>query len=161
MSRKSSGTLGDMIERLSMPEPNSGCYLWLGSIMHKGYGLAHVARRTVRAHRLAWEVERGPILGGLYVLHKCDNRACVNVEHLFLGTAADNAADMLAKGRGNFSHLRGPRSPRTSPRKSKLTAEQVLAIRADRRTHQAVADDFGVGRGAVKDIRLRQTWKYI
>lgn len=83
------------------PEPMSGCLLWTGCIDAKGYGLIGVAGRSTGAHRVAWILARGPIPDGLWVLHHCDNPACVNAEggHLFLGTNLDNIRDRNAKGR--------------------------------------------------------------
>jgi len=72
-----------------------------------GYGNTVIAGRNVRVHRVAWELANGPIPEGLHVLHKCDNRACLNPAHLFLGTNADNVADRTSKGRGVNPVIRG------------------------------------------------------
>ena len=87
----------------TIPEPNSGCLIWLGGMDHR-YGrfrpCASEREFVMSAHRAAWEIEHGPIPDGLDVLHRCDMRLCVNVRHLFLGTAGDNLRDMAAKNRG-------------------------------------------------------------
>lgn len=87
------------IEAGSIPEPNSGCWLWLGSTNAKGYAHLKYDMRQQRANRFSWSAYNGPIPEGLHVLHSCDNRLCVNPEHLFLGTNQDNVDDKMKKGR--------------------------------------------------------------
>jgi len=89
-------------------KPDGGCEVWTGGKCHKtGYGKVTFNYRTWLPHRLAWTFTHGPIPEGMRVLHTCDNRLCVKLSHLFLGTAKDNTQDMLAKGRNRF----GPNAP--------------------------------------------------
>lgn len=84
------------------------CWLWTGAIMTKGYGAFIFDGKQEGAHRVAWILKNGPIPDGLHVLHKCDVKNCVNTNHLFLGTNADNMRDKESKGRGN--HATGDRN---------------------------------------------------
>lgn len=78
---------------------STGCHEWTSSKNQKGYGLITIEGRPKRAHRIAYEVLVGSIPVGMFVCHHCDNPSCINPEHLFLGTAGDNNADMIRKGR--------------------------------------------------------------
>lgn len=78
---------------------DTGCVEFTGARTPKGYGKFYMNGRLHFAHRAAWELANGPIPEGVFVLHRCDNPSCCNVDHLWLGTAADNTADMMAKRR--------------------------------------------------------------
>lgn len=91
--------LRTVLEANSVPEPNSGCWLWDGEAHDNGYGRFHLRGRRYYAHRVALSVS-GIVLGdGDCALHRCDVPACVNPDHLFVGTRSDNTHDMWRKGR--------------------------------------------------------------
>ena len=105
----------------------TGCWLWTGARFPAGYGAIKIAGRPWGAHRVAWELVNGPIPDGLQSLHRCDNPPCVNPLHLFLGSQADNARDMVAKGRS----------------RRVLTSTAAAAIRGALRAGAARADLAG------------------
>jgi len=134
-----------------------GCWGWRGHVGVKGYTTMQVGGRPLRGHRVSWEVHHGPIPDGLNVLHRCDNPACVNPDHLFLGTHADNVHDMVNKGRLVVS--RGEDSGG-----AKLTAADVLAIRAHsgHRGHGvALARRYGVSPALISMVRSGRIWTHV
>ena len=145
-----------LIERHSIPEPNTGCWLWTGSVNTHGYGRVGNTRRERGAHRLAYAAFVGPIPSGALVLHRCDVPLCVNPEHLWLGDLRENAIDMVKKGRG-FT-LRAEQNPR-----SKLTAAAVLHIRLSHgeTSITSLARMFGVSRRAIRFVITGATWKTV
>lgn len=143
-------------------EVESGCHEWQGCRQRKGYGRFGITPgQTVQAHRFAYELAYGSFPEDLCVLHRCDNPACCNPEHLFLGTRIDNNVDMRAKGRGSTPPLlRGTRNPR-----AKLTEADVLEIRRRHATREFktvdLAAGFGVSTHAIEAITSRRNWKWL
>ena len=131
----------------------TGCWEWTGSKSLYGYGAILLARgHLVSAHRASWILYKGPIPDKLCVLHKCDNPPCVNPEHLFLGTRAENNRDKAEKMRSNL----GERSPL-----AKLTnaqAVEIFALRDTSLSQQEVGDRFGVSKTAIRHIWSGHRW---
>lgn len=161
-------SLRERFERHIARCPMSGCWLWVGGLTTHGYGRMKVPGPRRGAHRVSWEIHRGPIPAGMHVLHRCDIPACVNPGHLFLGTQADNMRDMYAKGRAGSPKnqpipwlLGGPRARGERASKSKLTDYDVIAIRLDNRTCREIGRAFGINSGNVSRIKTGQIWTHI
>lgn len=151
-------TLARLLAR-SIPEPNTGCWLWEGATLDMprrnstpGYGTISVDNEGWTTHRLSWLLHRAPIPTGMHVLHKCDTRPCVNPDHLFLGDARANALDMVRKGRWNGAH--GVTHP-----DAKLSAADVQEIRIAPGLQREIASRFGVVRSTVSSIRSGKRWR--
>lgn len=117
---------------------NTPCINYPGHIGPQGYGIVHENGNKIRAHRYAWEKENGPIPEGMLCLHRCDNRACWNTEHLYIGTHQDNMKEMTERKRAAAGDKSG---------RSKLTEAQVAEIK--RRSEagelgKSLAAEFGV-----------------
>lgn len=145
-------TLEQRLSEKSIPEPNSGCLLWMGDGNGKGYGKMKVRGQMMTTHRAAWEVNHGPIPEGLHVCHKCDVPACINPDHLFLGTAAANQADKAAKGRSAKGENHG---------RNKLTPDQVIEIFHSPDPERKIAKRFGISRSAVTHIKKKDNWAHL
>lgn len=138
------------------------CWEWTGNRKPTGYGVLVTTKpHTMAAHRASWEIHFGPIPvmdghhGTAVVCHRCDNRCCVNPAHLFLGSQADNVADMMSKGR--HARLAGERNPH-----ARHTDEAVTAVRrlvAEGRTYYAIARETGISRSYVRKLALGHSRK--
>lgn len=128
----------------------SGCWLWVGYRMQHGYGtigLGRVVDGKATAHRVAYELYVGPIPPGMYVLHRCDNRACVRPDHLFLGTQQDNVDDMHSKGRAGSTR--------------RLSMTQARDIRCQRSKGARIKDlmaKYGVSRKTIQNLVNNRTY---
>jgi len=132
-------------------QPNDGCWLWTGSKHTTGYGGIRFRGRMWGAHRVSWTLYRGEIPEGLSVCHTCDNPLCVNPDHLFLGNQKDNMLD--ARNKGRLQNMKG-----TANHNSKLTEDDVRAIRADPRPQKTIATEYKVSASQVSRIVTRRNW---
>lgn len=147
------------------------CWLWMATKNNKGYGLLQQqidgANGKRLAHRIAYELFIGPIPEGMCALHRCDTPACVNPNHIFLGTMRDNIADMDAKGRrvtvvnpnNKPPTFRGSAHPH-----AKLTEEIVLEMRSKLAAGafvRALSREYKIDRKTIMTIRDRKGWKHI
>lgn len=134
------------------------CWEWLGGRDSSGYGNIRHEGRNLGTHRVAYLLLVGPIPEGMRVLHKCDFPACINPEHLFLGTQQDNMDDMRAKGRNDYIFNKGGRNGRAS-----LTEQQVIEIKRQLSfsTNVGLAAKYNVTQMVISHIRHRWTWKNV
>lgn len=150
-------TVDSLLAR-SIPEPNTGCFLWLGAVTGAtGYGAVRHGGTTRLAHRLVYELANGDVPSDVVVRHRCDVRSCVNPGHLVAGSQRENMADMESRGR------------RVSPRgerhaRAKLTDARALALRSRfdaGEPYRALAQEFGLPRELVWRICKRKTWNHL
>lgn len=130
------------------PRLGTKCKEWTGRLGTDGYGDIRHKHRHLKAHRVAWEEAFGAIPTGMCVLHRCDNRTCINVEHLFLGTRKDNNMDTARK-------LRHP---------TKLGPSAAVDIRSRAMAGESarcLADEYGIDPGTVRSIAARRIWSHV
>ncbi len=121
-----------------------GCLIWQAGVLQDGYGGFWLNRKSVRAHRVAWEIERGPVPAGAQVLHRCDVRLCCNPAHLFLGDHIANMEDRDAKGRTR----KGENHPKT-----KLTDKDVKDVLRSPLSTREISKRMGVTFQCIWQIR--------
>lgn len=133
----------------------TGCIEWTGGKDKDGYGLFYANHSTYKAHRLAWMLfKEDP--KNLCVCHSCDNPACVNPQHLFLGTLAENNADRHLKGRS-----RNRQEPGEGHHMSKVTNEAVREILKSDEKGYVLAARFLLSEAQVSRIRTRKSWTHL
>lgn len=145
--------------KVSVPEnTDDACWEWQGSLWESGYGIASVVIDGIsyqRAHRLAFYFATSHHPGEQFVLHKCDNRRCVNPKHLFLGSHADNMADMDAKGRRAVGEAAGH---------DRLTTSEVIQIKTglqQGKVQKHLAAEFAVSRSTINAIAKGRMWRHV
>lgn len=131
-------------------DKTDGCWIWTGCLNNNGYGEINMGGRekggSVYAHRASWELRNGDVTTGMCVCHKCDNPACVNPDHLFLGTQRENMRDAAVKGRIS---------------QARLTADQVREIRCSVSSNREFAAKFGVNTDIIGNVRRGKTYKHV
>jgi hypothetical protein len=151
--------------------PNLGrCWIWRGRIDKDGYGSTSLGKSGFRAHRLSWIIARGGVPDCRLVLHFCDRPGCVNPDHLWIGTQADNVRDRVEKGRSAKGDNHGRRThpernaKGTKVHGSKLNEQSVREIRglfASGRSKNSIAKQFGVAHFSIRSIISRKTWAWL
>lgn len=153
-------TLAQRLEDYSMPEPNSGCLLWLRGVTKFGYGWVRANGAARLAHRVSYELANGPIPAGMCILHKCDVPACINPDHLRLGTQIDNIADMRAKGRSSDGRPR-PDARGERNGNNKHSEKLMLAVKRADGTYAEIARIYGVSETAVGYVKRGIQWAHL
>lgn len=154
----------ERIERMSIPEPNSGCWLWLGALKSdSGYGNMIIGsrkdgtRKSVSAHRASFEAHFQKVGSDAEVCHRCDNPFCVNPDHLFEGTRLINVADMISKGRS---------APQVGQKNansviSEETAQTIINLLSAGVGPSKISRSHGISLHICKDISRGRRWKHL
>lgn len=153
-------TIQERLDAGSTKNEGTGCVEWNRHIGTSGYGMIWFDKHSERTHRASWIAKHGPIPDGMHVLHKCDNRKCINTDHLFLGTNADNVADKVSKQRQSRDGApKGSGNGNTN-----LTEDDVLMIkhyikRGD--TYRAISMLYDVTVGTICNIKKGRSWSHL
>ena len=138
-----------------IPEPNSGCWLWLGLCNRRGYGVIGYQRKRSLAHRMMLSFYQPNSDANLYACHRCDVTSCINPDHLFWGTQGQNLQDAVSKGR-----MKGyPRAAGAQHGMARLTEAQVSAIRASDASSKDLGNQYSISPAHVWRIRTGKIWR--
>lgn len=146
------------LERLSTPEPTTGCWLWLGSVTNAGYGQVGRLPNRMSAHRAAAIARHGQIPEDMVAMHSCNQKLCVNPAHINIGTQSENLRS--AARDGLMPHLKRFHVGTDNPA-SKLTPEDVRSIREANGFYREIAERFGLHTSTIAKIKTRQTWRHV
>jgi hypothetical protein len=134
-------------------QKSEGCWEWVGHRDKDGYGSIRAQGTRIRAHRMAWQLSNEDIPEGLMVLHKCDNPPCCNPAHLYVGGNSDNMKDKFERNRQSNAGIKNAMS--------KLTDQDILAIRSDPRQHQVIASEYHITPSTVSHILAGAGWRHL
>lgn len=148
-------TKAEMIEQLAFPITASGCMEFQGATNGRGYGRVGYGSSVVYAHRYSYSVHHGHIAQGASVCHTCDNRICVNPEHLFLGTPLENMRDCAAKGRTQRGETH------KHAKLSRSDVEQIIALRAAGMRNADISRLFSISQSQPSAILQRKEWRHV
>lgn len=149
--------------------PVTDCWEWQGAYSSGKYGCIRRKGKTMRTHRLFFEIFKGAIPKGLYILHTCDNTKCCNPEHLYAGTQLDNMSDMDKRGRRNpprgdrnamrINSLKGEKNGRSKLKEADIS--QIRRLLSEGKTKSLIAKMFGVSRMPITGIANGQNWSHV
>lgn len=153
----------------NVAQRSDGCWIWQAGLFSSGYGQFRWGKKKARTHRIAWMLSFGPVPDGKLVCHTCDNKNCVNPNHLFLGTHKDNAMDRECKGRGGdggsrtkkaLGSVRGERNPA-----AKISPHLVSRIRMEYQqenwSYRELANIHGLSKSQIANIIKRRSWSHV
>ena len=132
------------------------CWEWTAYKNVGGYGVIKIDKKLVLAHRAALILEGVDIPSGMCVCHTCDNRACVNPDHLWIGTQKDNMRDAASKGRLSSPPFVGSDHPN-----AKLSEDDIISIRSDERPYGEIIKDYPVSKQTIGKIKNNLKWKHV
>jgi len=152
--------LKPLLERfwMNVNKATEGCWVWRGGKTGAGYGALQENKKFILAHRLSYEIHNGAIPEGMVVCHKCDNPSCVNPDHLFIGTQAENMLDKKNKGRAKGAHKGGEHAL------AKLDSAKVCEIRnlmASGVKHREITKKYKISMSTLTDIKSGKTWGHL
>lgn len=161
--RKSSNTFNTSVvkrfEDKYVPEPNSGCWLWVGATNQDGYGRFSFKGKLIGAHRFSLMLYKEEENRFLCVCHTCDNTYCVNPNHLFFATHAENMLDKKKKGRVGYNPARGAQHYMSKLRESDIT--EIRWMRLQGTSYSKIARIYNVSNESIRKIILGVSWRHV